>query len=375
MRTLKPTPFWNTETQTSWNGSVAINAGTKDPGWCRVNSWLPVALGGEANLYWLWRQHWAGQELMHGSVVSSSGRPLYMFDEVQQLSRDFEAAGELMRETTPTQSGLAVMWSQRVGRMAYFQPIMANFDYQLTIQERAYLPLLEAHLRPDVIVPQADLDAYKVIVCPCLFTLDEADLRDRLLAWVKAGGTLLIGPLSDVRNIECAKYTHAPFGSLESWTGVYCRHSLPGMPQDWTLVFEDGHTSTGSLWYDGIEPRGAETLATYANGPNAGLAAITRTVIGEGSVVLLGTLPQPADMALLAKEACAAQGILPVADTSSNVVVVPRTGEAKSGMVVVEIRNQPGYVVVPSPMRDLLTGNTVHGRVELPAFSVMVLEG
>jgi beta-galactosidase len=375
MRTLKPTPFWNTETQTGWNGSVAINAGTKDPGWCRVNSWLPVALGGEANLYWLWRQHWAGQELMHGSVVSSCGRPLYMFDEVQQLSRDFEAAGELVRETTPTQSGLAVMWSQRVGRMAYFQPIMANLDYQLTIQERVYLPLLEAQLRPDVIVPQADLSPYKVIVCSCLFTLDEAGVRERLLEWVKAGGTLLIGPLSDVRNIESAKYTHAPFGSLEEWTGVYCRQSLPGMPKDWTVQYEDGRAATGGLWYDGLEPRGSEALATYVDGPNAGLAAITRTAVGQGAIIMLGTLPQPTDLALLTKEACAAQGIAPVAEASGNVVVVPRRGTEKTGTVLVEIRNQPGYVEVASPRRDLLTGNTVQGRVEMPPFSVMVLEG
>ena len=82
VRTFKSAPFWNTETSTCWNGGVTAN-GYRDPGFCRANSWLPIALGGEANLYWLWRSHWSGQEVMHGSVVSSSGRPLHIIDEVR----------------------------------------------------------------------------------------------------------------------------------------------------------------------------------------------------------------------------------------------------------------------------------------------------
>ena len=73
IRTLCDRPFWNTETSTCWNGSTTAN-GYKEPGFCSANSWLPIALGGEACLYWLWRSHWAGHELMHGSVVSSAGR-------------------------------------------------------------------------------------------------------------------------------------------------------------------------------------------------------------------------------------------------------------------------------------------------------------
>lgn len=60
LRTLRDRPFWNTETAPTWNGSTAIGQYLKPEGFCRVNSWLPVALGGEANMYWLCSQHWAG---------------------------------------------------------------------------------------------------------------------------------------------------------------------------------------------------------------------------------------------------------------------------------------------------------------------------
>ena len=66
LRTMRPHPFWNTETSTCWNGSVSITQSIKPDGFCRVNSYLPLAMGGEANMYWIWRTHWAGHELMHG---------------------------------------------------------------------------------------------------------------------------------------------------------------------------------------------------------------------------------------------------------------------------------------------------------------------
>ena len=72
LRTLKDRPFWNTETATTWNGSVAVGQVLKPEGYCRVNSWLPVAFGGESNMYWLWRQHWAGHELVHSILWSES---------------------------------------------------------------------------------------------------------------------------------------------------------------------------------------------------------------------------------------------------------------------------------------------------------------
>ena len=62
---------------------------------CRANRWMPIAMGGEANLYWLWRSHWAGQELMHGSVLSSSGRPMHIFDEVKEVAEGLQGGGGL----------------------------------------------------------------------------------------------------------------------------------------------------------------------------------------------------------------------------------------------------------------------------------------
>jgi len=69
-------------------GGALIDNGVHllDINWYLMGCPNPVsAFGGEANLYWLWRMHWSGQELMHGAVVSSHGRPLHIFGEGQVI--------------------------------------------------------------------------------------------------------------------------------------------------------------------------------------------------------------------------------------------------------------------------------------------------
>jgi beta-galactosidase GanA len=372
VRPFKKAPFWNTETSTCWNGGVTAN-GYREPGFCRANSWLSIALGGEANLYWLWRSHWSGQELMHGSVVSSCGRPLYIIQEVQEVSAGFKAASEFLNGTRPEPPGMAVHVSTLAHAQLRFQPIVPGFDYVESMLNRVYRPLMGAHLRADVIDPAAPLDDYRLVYSPFLPALDESGLRERLRNWIEEGGTWVVGPFSDIRTLEGAKPTHAPFGCLEEWAGVLCRHELPGEPCDFTLQYSDGRTSHGSLWYAGFELTSAKAIAVYTEGPLEGLAAASETRLGKGRIILLGTMPLAADMRRLMLQFAAQCNIRPAAEASPNVLVVPRKGEAGEGLIVIEIENRPGVLELPTPVRNMLDGNEYTGRLEIAPYQVMVL--
>jgi beta-galactosidase GanA len=373
VRPLKKAPFWNTETATCWNGGVTAN-GYKDPGFCRANSWLPISLGGEANLYWLWRSHWSGQELMHGAVVSSCGRPLHMIDEVREVSRGFRACASFLNGTRPAPTGLAMHVSTLACTQFRYQSMVQGFDYLDYMIDRVYRSMMDAHLRADIIDPAASLDPYRVVFSPFLPTLDESGLRQRLHRWIENGGTWIVGPLSDVRTLDGTKPTHAPFVCLEEWAGVRCKFEVPGNPRDFTLAWHDGGRSTGSLWYSGFETANAEILATYADGPLEGLAALTETSVGEGRIVLLGTLLRPQDLQGLLLRLSAQCDIRPAAEATPNVLVVPRKGEAGEGVMLVELHNQRGTVTLQGPAKDLLTGKTYSNTVEVGPYEVMVLQ-
>jgi beta-galactosidase GanA len=369
LRPLKDVPFWTTETATCWNGAT-FAAGYKEPGFCRVNSWLPVALGGEANCYWLWRAHWSGQELMHGSVVDSCGRPLHMSGEVREIADGFGAAADFLNNTRVKKSGLALHFSGLAWLLFEFQPMTPDFRYGKKLLELAYRPLLEAHLGPDVIDPAAELDEYRVVVSALLPALDEAGLRGRLRTWIENGGTWIVGPMADNRTVHAAKFTHAPFGCLEEWAGIHTKFQVPGHPRQFNFRCHDGIAGQGALWYDGFELQGAQALATYTDGPLQGLAAITATKLGKGRIIVLGTLPPGEVLAELVRSA----GIRSAAAASSNVLVVPRSGDGREGLVILELHNQPATVTLPGPMTDLLTGKKHQGQVAVQPYGVMVLK-
>ncbi len=321
------------------------------------------------NCYWLWRMHWSGQELTHGAVLSTAGRPKQIFGEVQAISKGFKAAADFLNNTKPTKSGLAMHFSHRAAWMFVNQPMVSGFDYMYAILNSAYHPLIHAQLRPDVILPSADLSPYRVIYTSFLPALDEDGLRERMKAWIENGGTWIVGPMSDIRTPDGAKFKDAPFRSLEEWGGVYCKYDIPAASRTVGVRWSDGRTSEGATSFDGLELRGAEALATYTGHPVEGLAAVTRNSMGKGQVIVVGTVIPPQDVQALMCEA----GALPVAQASDNLVVVPREGSGGKGMIVVEVENRSGALTLPAPMIDLITGIAHSGTLELAPYSVMAL--
>lgn len=380
VRSLKDVPWWNTETSTCWNGSTAAN-GYREPGFCRANTWMAYALGGEANLYWLWRAHRTGQELMHGSVVSSQGRPLHIFGEVQEIARGLDAARDFLNETRPARSGLAMHVSTMAWWLFTHQGMVKDFVYIQALLERVYRPMMQAQLRPSVIHPAQPLDPYRLICSPLLPVLGEAGLQDRLGKWIESGGTWVAGPFTDIRDAHAAKFRHAPYGILEDWAGVYCKYEIPGDPRDFALRWSDGRTSKGSVWYDAFEPRDCEVLAVYSEGPMQGLAAAVRRKMGQGQIILLGTMPVAEDWQHLLESMGGPLGIAPAAKASSNLLVVPRVEKAQAGLagakvrglVVVEHENRPGMIELPQPAVDLLTGRSHRGTMQVGPYAVAVL--
>jgi beta-galactosidase len=372
-RPLKPAPFWNTETSTCWFGGTTASA-MPEPGFVRANSWIPFALGGEANLYWLWRTHWAGHELMHGSVLSAAGRPLHIFPEVQEIGTGLRAAAPFLTGTRPASPGVALHLSTTAHWMLEYQPMVKDFQYRGAMIEKVYRVLAESHRRVDIIDPAHDLQPYRVVLTPFLPWLGEDDLDTRVKAWIESGGTWVAGPFTDVRNADAAKFTHAPYGVLEDWTGARNVYEIPGDPRQFRASWAGGGDFEGSLWYDSFAPGAAEAMATYAEGPMKGLAAIVTRKMGKGRIILLGTLPEPAALGDLLARVAADAGLAAPPVASPHLLVAPREGTAGRGVVAVEMAGREASLAVAKKSVDLISGNThAPGTVTVPAYGVVVL--
>jgi beta-galactosidase GanA len=399
IRGLKPLPFWVMETDYSYAGSTATH-GYQPPGYTLINSILPFAMGGAANCYWLWRAHPAGHELMFGGVINSHGRAQYNFNEGKEISALLKAGRNLFLNTKVKDFGFAMTYSGRAWTMFEGQAISGAMKYQPQINA-LYGSLLRANMRPSVIDEEGDLRRHKVIYSPFMPCIEEYGFSQKILQWVKDGGIWIAGPLTDIRNPHGAKYEKSPTGHIEALTGAFLKYAVPmrnnaddvdqaisgayAQPLIMSaakIAWNIGHyseTDAARLWADAYElPENCQSFGTYEKGPLTGLSAAFFAPVGEkgGGIIVLGTNPSEKTLIALSDFAFEKKGIKKSIETSPNVLAAERVSpEGKdAGLILLEIGMKDGFAVLPRPMKNLMTGEIVDGRVEIEAYSVLMLE-
>lgn len=374
-RCFKDTPFWNTETATCWCGGNATPAGINRDGFCYANTWLPVVLGGEANLYWLWRTHWAGHELMHGSVLESCGRPQYNVSEVAQAAKDFEKASDFIT-STKVASEVGLHFTALNEKLYATQPMVTGFDYQRELKKHFYKPMIDSGLRPDVIDAAAPLDKYKVVFSPMTAVLDEDGLPERLKNWIENGGVWVTGPMTDIRTEEGTKYRDRYHGMLEELTDAYFKCFVPDTEDTVKCRRTDGGDFAGSWYYECFEPRNGKDGAVISGGSKhlEGLSVLQRHKVGKGSVVVVGTLPDYDSMRRLITEICTSAGVECDRVSGKSVIVSDRVGSDKKGVILADIGGEGGTYRNNKVLCDVLTGKEYSGNIDVEPYKVLVLE-
>ncbi len=259
-------PFWCTETATGWNGGTAVEQVMKAEGFCRINAWMPVALGGEANLYWHWRQHWGGHEVNHSAVLYANGQPMHTFGEVRQIAGEFQKAQDVLRETkVDTQIGFH--FTSLAWQLNQVQQIVSGFDYYQHLTEDFYTPLTQLGIRPNILGAKAALEDYKVIFTHLTMSLEDDDLGDRIEQWVRNGGIWVVGPMTDIRHAIGTHYIESATGRIERMTGVRLTDSLPGNGKYLPSVWTDGEPLALRYWQELYTPTDkGEVLAAVTGG-------------------------------------------------------------------------------------------------------------
>ncbi len=374
IRTVRDTPFWNTETATTWNGSEAITQFLKPEGFCRVNSWIPIALGGEANMYWLWRQHWAGHELIHGAVLYPDGKPMHTFGEIQQTAAEFEKASDFIT-STKVDTEVAIQFTSKNWNMFECQSVIANYGY-LDGPSDTMHALTPLGICPDVIGARASLDKYKVIFSRSMLTLEDGDMPERLEKWVRDGGVWVVGPMTDIRDSVGAHYKKSATGMTERLTGVDMLHTIPTDGKYLAAEWTDGSGELKFGRWTEVYSEGGNILARITKGHSelVGKSVIASFDCGKGKIILCGAMLDRDDLTKLAKLALDMAGIKQ-RKVEGKLTVVPRKGDGMDGLVLCELGYENASVELDRPMTDILTGKSYPaGRLCVEPYGIYVLE-
>lgn len=365
-----PKPFWLLETAPNWSGGHQtwnIHMDGRGPG---LFTWMSTLLGGSLTLFWQWREHWAGQEMLHGTCRTATGRWRPGREAWMQTAAQLRRLGPWLAAHPPLRAGLALMMSGDAAYAWAVEPSDEDMDYAKRFLHQLHLPLCQAGLWRDVIDVHTDLTPYKVVCLPLMPQVPD-QLRQRLRPWVEAGGTLVLGPLSGWRTAEHTCFLDRELGGLEDLIGadVALRFTAQWAEDSTLIAFSDGRTSRSKTLCDGFAPGRAEVVARWQGGYGDGLAAIVRNRLGRGTVLTLGGIVDTPTWIRLITEACAAVGIVPWAQAPADVVVVPRGADGRlAGLGLANLAGEARTVRLPVAGHDLIADRPVGTELRLDPF-------
>ena len=380
VRGWKRQNFWVMETEPASVNWAPIN-NELVPGETRALAWQTIGHGGDAVLFWQWRNALNGQEQYHGAIAGPDGKPLPVYDEIAQLGRDLELTRTALKGTSP-HANMAILHDYDSRWAIDFQPFTMMYDQQKVLL-RFYTPLQQIAERAgeavDIVDPNvAPLDSYKLLVAPDLNVISQ-QLANKLVAYVRAGGHLILGPRGGMKDDNNALNPQRQPGPLvEALGGRVDQYYALDAP-----VSMDGG-GKADLWGELLSTSApdAEVVLRYGAGNEwlEGKPAMIKREVGKGSIAYLGTLPDEQLMIELMTKAAQSAGAIsaPVfAQMPASVEVCVRSGANGRVLVLINHSNSPADIPMGARYK-LLVPAASHsadtGRITLPAQGIAVLQ-
>jgi len=345
------------------------------PGLYRVWAYQSIAHGADGVCFFRWKTSRYGTEQYWQGVLDQDGYPNARYRMVSVMGRELQQLGSLLQGSTPVAPAALLVspdtrWAFRI------QTLVKDFDYnrQLGLY---YTALRKQGINVDVVFPQGDFSAYKVIVAPSLFVVTKP-LVEKLTDFVKNGGTLVLTYRSGVKDENNVVTDQTLPGPLADLAGVAIHDYDPqvGEESKQEVVGHDGSHYPASVWFDILTPSNAQTLATYGKEYYAGAAAVTLNHFGKGSVFYVGTESSaPEFYERLLGYALQAAGAEAGPRAPDGVEVATRQGPGGKIIFLLNYTDQEQSVDLGRAYRNALTGSDEPAEVKLGAFDARVLAG
>ena len=396
----KQAPFLITETNAGAIGGPSVNFPAYDGQW-RQAAWAFVARGAEMIEYWHWHTNHFGTETYWIGILPHDQQPGRVYGELARLGRDFQVAGSAVVGLKPD-ARVGLLYSARAKWGLAFQssfpsPTAAGPSDVANMDRRSYHTIFDAFYRGTfeagvparllhdehlldadgaVLIDPAELAAeLPVLIVPGLLVADNA-LLDWLRAYAAAGGHLVLGPRTAYGDEEGRARTEVKPARLADVAGVrYQEFSNLNGPLS-LVAKSDGFAlsadAAATRWVDGLIADGGEVLVGYEHPHFGKFPAVVSQEHGAGRITTVGTVPDPAFGADLAR------WLAPDARWAGlpNSVTV-HSATNRDGRRIHVLHNwswDSVQVLPPHPLTDLLSEESlVVDRLELNPWDVRVL--
>ncbi|MET9594342.1 beta-galactosidase [Streptomyces sp. NPDC006516] len=331
------------------------------------NSLSHVARGADAVMFFQWRQSAAGAEKYHSAMLPHAGRDTDVWRNTVELGRILKTLAPVKGSRVRADVALVVDYPSWWSTEAEGGPTQA-LGYMEEVM-RWYRALWQRGIAVDIVSAATDASAYKALVVPTLHTVSDEDAA-RIAGAAHAGAVVLVtffsGIVDEHDHVRLGGYP----GAFRELLGVRTEEFYP-LQEGEVLTLDDG--TRADLWSEKTHLEGAEALRTWADGPLAGLPAVTRNDAGRGSAWYVATRPDDEGVAGIIGACLAEAGVAPVvAGLPEGVEAVRRHADDGSSFLFV-INHTERAVEVPAEGRELLSGQDAVGRVTVPPLESVVV--
>jgi len=377
----------STPSNTNWQQTPQI----KKPGQHRQEMLLGIGHGADATMYFQWRKSQGAAEKMHGAVVDhGEAERTRVFGDVAAYGAFLKHLDGVVGTTVRPEVALMYDWEVRWALMYTQGPRQqagrAPFDkdYLQTVQDH-YRPFWKLGVPVDIIESLSSFDGYKLVVAPMLFML-KAGVVDRLDAFVKRGGTLVLTYLSGIVNdTELVWRGGWPGGGLRRLAGIWSEEIDSLYPDAAQRIVPSPGNPLGLTgehrvrdYCERVHPESAAVLATYQADFYEGMPALTVNSSGPGRVYYLAA--RPAGDSFLDAFTRSLVSQLKLArcldvDLPDGVTVQKRAGGGRTFYFLHNLRRQDQVIDLGRlSLKCVDDGRVLTGRTTLAPFASFVLE-
>ena len=340
------------------------------PGLYRVWAYQAVAHGADGVCYFRWRTSRYGTEQYWQGILDQDSYPNARYQIVSQTGKELGQLSELLHGSRVV-APVAMLVSPDSRWAFHIQPLVEKFNYDQQLQ-LYYSGFRRAGINVDVLFPQSDFSAYKILVAPSLFVVDKP-LVAKLTEFVKNGGTLILSYRSGVKDEHNVVTDQTLPGPLAELAGVAIHDFDPGTNQEQEIVAIDGARFPAGVWFDILEPTTAQTLDTYGKGYYAGKAAVTQNSFGKGTVFYVGTEAAPDYYYTGIKFVAQQVGVDVGPRLPEGVEFAVREKAGKKILFLLNYTGKAQTVSLGQTYQNALTGASEPADVEIPALDLKVL--
>ena len=354
----------------------------KRPGMHLLSSIQAVAHGSDTVQYFQWRKSRGSSEKFHGAVVDHTG------DEHTRVFRSVIEVGQVLEKLddivgTTIRPDVAIIYdTENRWAIEDVQGLMSGDKGYVTTCINHYQAFWKRGIPVDVIDMEQSLNSYRLVIAPMLYMV-RPGVAERITKFVENGGTFVGTYWSGIVDENDLCFLGGFPGPLRQTLGIWAEEidtlyptdENTLRPTDDNLLKLTGEYKIHELC-DLIHAETAHVLATYGSDFYVGRPALTVNPLGHGQAYYIAARTEQRFLDEFYNALVDDLNIHPIihAPLPVGVSVSERSDGKKRFVFVMNFAGVSANVELNhQSYNDLLTGEAIQNRLELPPFGVRIL--